>query len=117
MYVVSVTVRVADGFAEQFVEATLDNARDTRQEAGNVRFDVCRAEDDPNEFLLYECYRERDDFKAHHLNAVQAVLPYSYFGPGFDSFVKLAHEKGFLIWANSSPVYGTIFSADEKNRG
>ena len=69
MYVVSVTVRVADGFAEQFVEATLDNARDTRQEAGNVRFDVCRAEDDPNQFLLYECYRERDDFKAHQQTA------------------------------------------------
>jgi len=65
MYVVSVTVWVKDGFAEQFVEATLDNATNTRGEPGNVRFDVSRCNDDLNRFLLYECYHGEDDFKAH----------------------------------------------------
>ena len=58
-----------------------------------------------------------DDFKAHHLNAVQPVLPYSYFGPGFDSFVKLAHEKGFLIWANSSPCISHTHVVRNRSKG
>jgi (4S)-4-hydroxy-5-phosphonooxypentane-2,3-dione isomerase len=65
MYVVSVTVFVKPGFAEQFIAAVLDNARNTRQEPGNLRFDVCQAEDDPNRFLLYEVYKEKEDFTGH----------------------------------------------------
>jgi (4S)-4-hydroxy-5-phosphonooxypentane-2,3-dione isomerase len=30
-----------------------------------VRFDVSQAEDDPSRFLLYEVYREKDDFSKH----------------------------------------------------
>jgi autoinducer 2-degrading protein len=65
MHVVSVTVFVKPPFVGQFVEATLDNARNTRREAGNVRFDVLAAEEDPTRFLLYEAYRNKDDFAAH----------------------------------------------------
>ena len=65
MYVVSVTVNVKPSFVEQFVEATLDNARNTRQEPGNVRFDVLQAEEEPARFLLFEAYRGKDDFSAH----------------------------------------------------
>ena len=65
MYVVSVTVFVKPEFAERFIEAVLDNARNTRREPGNVRFDVSRCEDDPNRFLLYEVYREKEDFAKH----------------------------------------------------
>ena len=65
MYVVSVTIHVKPEFVERFVEATLDNARNTRREPGNVRFDVSQAEDDPNRFLLYEVYREKEDFAKH----------------------------------------------------
>ena len=65
MYVVSVTVFVKEGSEEQFIEATLDNARNTRREAANVRFDVLRAEEDPTRFLLYECYHTKDDFTTH----------------------------------------------------
>ena len=65
MYVVSVTVNVKPESVEQFVEATLDNARNTRQEPGNVRFDVLQAEEEPTRFLLYEAYRGKDDFAAH----------------------------------------------------
>jgi autoinducer 2-degrading protein len=65
MYVVAVTVWVKPGFEDRFIEAVLDNARHTRQEPGNVRFDVLRAADDPGRFLLYECYRTPDDFARH----------------------------------------------------
>lgn len=65
MYVVSVTVYVKPESVEQFIEATLDNARNTRKEAGNVRFDVLQADEDRGRFLLYEAYRSKDDFTAH----------------------------------------------------
>ena len=65
MYVVSVTVFVKEGLEDSFVAATLDNARNTRAEPGNVRFDVLRAENDPTRFLLYEAYRDADAFTAH----------------------------------------------------
>ena len=65
MYVVAVTVFVRPEQVAAFIDATLDNARNTRREPGNVRFDVSQAEDDPNRFLLYEVYREKDDFAKH----------------------------------------------------
>src|SRR5688500_9360552 len=65
MFVVAVTVHVKPPFVQQFIEAILDNARNTRREPGNVRFDVSQAEDDPTRFLLYEVYREKDDFAKH----------------------------------------------------
>ena len=65
MYVVAVTVFVKPEHVAAFVDATLDNARNTRREPGNVRFDVLRSEEDPNRFLLYEAYRGKDDFTAH----------------------------------------------------
>ena len=65
MYVACVTVFVKPPHVRQFIEATLDNARDTRREPGNVRFDVLQSEDDPARFMLYEAYREKDDLGRH----------------------------------------------------
>lgn len=65
MYVVCVTVMVEKGQEERFIEATRKNHLGTRQEAGNIRFDVLRANDDAQRFFLYEVYRSADDFKAH----------------------------------------------------
>lgn len=65
MFVVSVTIFVTPDHVDEFIQATLDNARNTRQEPDNVRFDVHQAQDDPTRFLLHEVYREPDDFKAH----------------------------------------------------
>jgi autoinducer 2-degrading protein len=69
MYVVSVIVFVKPGFADPFIVAVLDNARNTRKEPGNVRFDVLRAEEDPNRFLLYEVYKQKEDFAKHQQTA------------------------------------------------
>jgi autoinducer 2-degrading protein len=65
MFVVAVTIFVKSERVSQFIEATLDNARNTRREPDNVRFDVLAAEDDPTRFLLYEAYRSKEAL-AHH---------------------------------------------------
>ncbi len=65
MYIVCVTIWVKPGLEDRFIDATRDNHAGTRKEAGNVRFDVLRKEDDPSQFFLYEVYRCKDDFVAH----------------------------------------------------
>ena len=65
MYFVCVSIHVKPEAVEPFIEATLDNARNTRREPGNLRFDVLRREDDPSRFFLYEVYRAREDFQHH----------------------------------------------------
>ena len=69
MYVVSVTIHVKPDQLDSFIQATLDNARHTRQESGNIRFDVLQAEDDPARFLLYEVYQTKEDFAEHQQTA------------------------------------------------
>jgi autoinducer 2-degrading protein len=65
MYVVCVTIFVKQPNLSQFKDATLDNARNTRKEPGNLRFDVLQAEEDPTRFFFYEAYKTRDDFTKH----------------------------------------------------
>jgi autoinducer 2-degrading protein len=65
MYVVCVTIFVKAEQVEAFKAAALDNARNTRKEPGNLRFDVLQAEDDAARFMLYEVYRRKEDFAAH----------------------------------------------------
>jgi autoinducer 2-degrading protein len=65
MYAVAVTIFVKPEFVQSFIDALLDNARNTRKEPGNVRFDVLHAEEDPSRFLLYEVYKQKDDFAKH----------------------------------------------------
>jgi quinol monooxygenase YgiN len=65
MYIVSVTVYVKPEYVDAFKAAILDNARNTRKEPGNIRFDVSQSETDPTQFLLYEVYKEKEDFAKH----------------------------------------------------
>ena len=44
MYVVCVTVHVAQGQGDAFLQATFENARQSREEPGNIRFDVLQGE-------------------------------------------------------------------------
>lgn len=60
-----VRIEVLPDNVGEFVEATLANARATRKEPGNARFDVLRHTADPNRFFLYEAYRDEDAFKSH----------------------------------------------------
>jgi len=65
MFVVCVHVHVKPDNVGQFIEATLQNARNTVEEPGALRFDVLQQIDDPNRFLLYEAYRDQQGAKAH----------------------------------------------------
>jgi (4S)-4-hydroxy-5-phosphonooxypentane-2,3-dione isomerase len=65
MLVYCVYVHVRPENREAFVEATLENARSTVQEPGNLRFDVAEQADDPTRFVLYEVYRDDAAAKAH----------------------------------------------------
>ena len=65
MFVVSVTVFVKQELLEPFIAATLDNARHTRREAGNARFDVLRDSSNPERFVLIEVYRNADAAADH----------------------------------------------------
>jgi len=65
MYVVCVTVKVKPDKAGDFLRESLENARNTRREPGNARFDLLRSEEDPAQFFLYEAYRSKDAFAQH----------------------------------------------------
>ncbi len=65
MYIVCVTIFVKEEYLDKFVEATLENCKNTRKEEGNVRFDFLRSEEEPNRFFLYEVYKTKEDFKKH----------------------------------------------------
>ena len=69
MYVVCVTVWVTPDRVEGFIEATLENARHTRNEPDNLRFDVSQCADEPTRFFLYEVYRDEAAFRAHQQTA------------------------------------------------
>ena len=81
MYVVCVTVRVVLEQANAFLQATIENAHQSRLEPGNVRFDVLQAEAEPSQFFLYEVYRAKEDFvrhqqTPHYLKWKEAVAPW-----------------------------------------
>jgi autoinducer 2-degrading protein len=65
MYAVCVHVCVKEENRDAFLKATLENARATIQEPGNLRFDVIQQIDDPNRFVLYEVYRDESGMQAH----------------------------------------------------
>ena len=69
MFVVVVRVHVVTDRVHEFTEATLANAAGTRQEPGNVRFDVLQGREDPTRFTLYEVYHDEASFKAHQQTA------------------------------------------------
>jgi autoinducer 2-degrading protein len=57
MLVVLVHCHVKSEFIEEFQQASLENARNSVQEPGIVRFDVIQQDDDPSCFVLVEIYR------------------------------------------------------------
>lgn len=65
MYVVCVTVYVKEENRNEFIKAVLENAKNTRKESLNFRFDVLQCLDDPNRFFLYEVYKDESGFASH----------------------------------------------------
>ncbi|HXX92966.1 MAG TPA: antibiotic biosynthesis monooxygenase [Planctomycetota bacterium] len=65
MYHVIVRMEAKPEKAAQLLELATYNSGCSRQEPGNVRFDVLRQNDQPLRFALYEVYRDEAAFKAH----------------------------------------------------
>ena len=62
---VHVFVTVKPGTEDDFLSASLANARASSQEPGIARFDVIQQEDDPTKFVLVEVYKNSDAPAAH----------------------------------------------------
>ena len=65
MLVVHVFAHVKPDHVEAFRKATIENARNSIQEPGIARFDVCQQQDDPTRFVLVEVYRTPEDPGRH----------------------------------------------------
>jgi autoinducer 2-degrading protein len=65
VFIACVSIFVKPEFRDAFVEATLENARNTRNEPKNLRFDVLHALDDPDRFFLYEVYQDESGMDDH----------------------------------------------------
>jgi (4S)-4-hydroxy-5-phosphonooxypentane-2,3-dione isomerase len=60
MLVVMVHCHIKPEHIDAFRAASLENARNSVQEPGIVRFDVIQQDDDPTRFMLVEIYRSAE---------------------------------------------------------
>ena len=65
MYALTVTAHVLEHEVESFLQKTMECARSTRQESGNLRYDILQNEEDSLCFVIYEVYLSKDDFLFH----------------------------------------------------
>lgn len=65
MIIVHVFVHVKPDSVDDFIAASLENARNSIAEAGVVRFDLVQQDEDPTRFLLIEIYRTAADPVSH----------------------------------------------------
>jgi (4S)-4-hydroxy-5-phosphonooxypentane-2,3-dione isomerase len=56
MIVTCVHVHVKPDLIDSFINATINNHRESVKEPGNLRFDFIQQADDPCRFMLYEVY-------------------------------------------------------------
>jgi (4S)-4-hydroxy-5-phosphonooxypentane-2,3-dione isomerase len=65
MNIVQVYVRVKPEHIDAFTHATIENARNSREEPGVARFDFLQKTEDPGQFLLTEVYKDDEAPKKH----------------------------------------------------
>ncbi|MEL6627929.1 MAG: antibiotic biosynthesis monooxygenase [Bacteroidota bacterium] len=65
MIVTCVHIEVKEAYLAAFKEATIANHKGTRQEPGNLRFDVLQAHDKPTKFVLYEVFENEEAIAFH----------------------------------------------------
>ena len=70
MISIFVTIRIKEGFSDQFTEASFgDSQGSVRDEPGCFRFDILKNTEEPNLFHLYEVYEDEDAHMKAHRNA------------------------------------------------
>ena len=65
MIATTVIIHVKPENVENFKKISLYNHENSRKEPGNVRFDVLHDNNDPNKYILYEVYRDKEAAAAH----------------------------------------------------
>ena len=66
MYVIVVGVEVKPEHRQDFIEAALQDGRDsTLNEPGTQRFELVQDDGDPNRFYFIEAYKDKAAFNAH----------------------------------------------------
>ena len=69
MQMVIVRLEVKPERVDEFLKLVSFNASESRNEPGNLRFDVVRSVDNPTIYRLYEVYRDDAAIRAHQETA------------------------------------------------
>ncbi len=100
MFIAIVNIQVKPEYLNEFVVATKKNANASLKEPGIVRFDILRAIDDPNHFILYEVYKTASD-PIDHRNTVH-----------YQEWKTIAEKM--MAGARSKIECNNLFPADEE---
>ena len=65
MLIVQVNIDVKKEFLEEFINATIENAKNSINEDGIARFDLIQNNEDPTNFQIVEVFRNNDAPAAH----------------------------------------------------
>ncbi|MHA2365699.1 MAG: putative quinol monooxygenase [Candidatus Hodarchaeales archaeon] len=65
MFIACVTIYVNPDDKDKFILATTENAKNSRKEPDNLRFDFLQCLDDSNRFFLYEVYTDENGMNKH----------------------------------------------------
>ena len=107
MLVVHVHVRIRPGQVEEFLAATLINARASLAEPGVLRFDVIQDEADAAHVVLVEVYRDGDASAAHKLTPHYAtwrdVVAEMMAEPRASTRFSAVFPPDDANWASSAP--------------
>jgi quinol monooxygenase YgiN len=76
---------------EAYKQATLENARQTLQEPGVLRFDVLQDKEDPTHFSLFEVYVD-EEARAKHLETKHFE---AWCDVALDAFARRGHGHHF----------------------
>jgi (4S)-4-hydroxy-5-phosphonooxypentane-2,3-dione isomerase len=87
MFIFQVHHFIKPEMIDAYKVATLENARQTLQEPGVIRFDVLQDKADPTHFSLFEAYRDKAAQEAHlqtaHFLAWKEVALQAFAKRGF----------------------------------
>jgi (4S)-4-hydroxy-5-phosphonooxypentane-2,3-dione isomerase len=107
MLVVHVQVRVRPGRVEDFLAATLVNARASLAEPGVLRFDVLQDQADPAHVILTEVYRDKEASAAHkltpHYAAWRDAVAQMMAVPRESARYSAVFPPGAHAWASGPP--------------
>jgi len=73
MFAVIVTLHIKPERIDDFLRVTAANVAGSRQEPGNLRFDVIAVDGKPGEYRFYELYVDETAFKNHQTTAHYAT--------------------------------------------